>query len=295
MTVDLHYHGETGNGVRPLRVLAIGPHVDDVEIGCGATLLRLLRYHEAEVHVRVFSDHYSVPRHQDRAQEGTRAAERMGYASFECYHYVDTEFPQHGRDIQTRLAGLREELGPDLVLGPSDEDTHQDHVTLARAIQREFRYGESFWAYEISQFGTDYSFLPNLYVDVSLPSRSPDLTFQEHVARGDRVGGVVLEDCLAHEKIDVLQSTMITQISKPLLQAETLASIMRVRGMHASREVRYAEAFRARTVLHAASISGAPDINETAAASSGLAIWLRRGNGRARPARVKRAAAARLA
>jgi LmbE family N-acetylglucosaminyl deacetylase len=238
--------------VRPLRVLAVGAHVDDVEIGCGATILRLLRYHDAEVHVRVFADHDPAPDHRLRAAEAKHAAARMGYTSFGQFHFADTGFPAQMPQLQSRLSALREELAPDLILGPSDIDPHQDHVALAEAVAREFRDGESIWSYEIQQPGRSPEFAPDLYVDVALPSRSRNHDFLGRV-RAAQTGGaaILLEDSLAHEKIDVLQSTMLTQVEKPLLQPDVLASIMRLRGMHAGRSVRYAEAFRTRTVFHA--------------------------------------------
>jgi LmbE family N-acetylglucosaminyl deacetylase len=275
MSAVLHLQRDDAD--RPLRVLALGPHVDDVEIGCGATMLRLLRYHNAEVHVRVFSDHYAVPRRQDRTVEGERAAARMGYTSFDCFHYIDTEFPQQARDIQRRVAGLRDEIAPDLILSPCDSDTHQDHVALAEAVHREFRAGESIWCYEINQFGTSYDFAPDLYVDVTLPSRSDDEAFLSKVTDKGSLGILALEDCLAHEKIDVLRSTMRTQSDKPLLQPEVLASIMRVRGMHASRGIRYAEAFRTRTVLNAPPQPISPHRTRRASAGIDVGTWWRRG------------------
>jgi LmbE family N-acetylglucosaminyl deacetylase len=251
LRLDLRVPRQAGErATRPLRVLALGPHVDDVEIGCGATLLRLARYHAAEVHVRVFSDHYAVPQRQDRTAEGELAARRMGYASFAIFQHEDTNFPAEARQIQKRVAGLRESLAPDLVLSPSDGDTHQDHTTLAQAVQREFRYGESIWCYEINQFGTDPSFQPNLYVNVSLPSHSQDRGFLDRAASAARLGALTLENTLAHEKIDILGATMVSQLGKPLLDPEISSAIMLLRGMQASRGIRFAEAFQTRTIVH---------------------------------------------
>ena len=244
-------HPGFNHGSRPLTVLALGPHVDDVEIGCGATLLLLKRFHGAEIHVRVFSDHYSVPNHQDRRAEGRAAAHLMDYDSFEYFQHVDTKFPLTWAQIQLQVAGLRHELQPDLVLTPQEADAHQDHVTLAQAVRREFRYGENVWSYEITQFGTDnHSFAPNLYIDVGLRSNSPHREFREHVAAaapGDAFGS---QDTLAHEKVFILRETMASQRHKPLLQARTLLSIMSVRAMQASPTLQFAEAFLARTVLY---------------------------------------------
>src|SRR5215218_7711591 len=99
----------------PLRVLALGPHVDDVEVGCGATLLLLKRYADAEVHVRVFSDHFAVPVRVERAAEGVAAAAQMGYDSYGSFEFEDTNFPSRWREIQARIAHLRHTVAPELV------------------------------------------------------------------------------------------------------------------------------------------------------------------------------------
>jgi hypothetical protein len=96
-----------------------------------------------------------------------------------------------------------------------------------------------------------------MYIDVALASRS---SRRDAVERDAPVlGGIVLEDTLAHEKIRVLHATMRTQAGKTLLQPDVLASIMRLRGMHAGREVRYAEAFSTRTVFHAPALEAAAE------------------------------------
>jgi LmbE family N-acetylglucosaminyl deacetylase len=237
---------QTGGHAQPLVVLALGPHVDDLEIGCGATLLLLKRYYNAVVHVRVFSEHYTEPSPVDRVKEGVAAAGLMAYDSFRLYSYTDTDFPTDWRKIQHDIRDLRREIAPSLVLSSSATDTHQDHKTIARAAIREFRYGESIWFYEINQFGSPHRFTPNLYIDVGVPSRSDNAAFLADVAGGSPS----VEDTLAHEKVHILQSVMTTQSAKPLLQADVLMAIMTLRAKQASPWLRYVEAFAGNTVLY---------------------------------------------
>lgn len=228
-----------------MTVLALGPHVDDLEIGCGATLLLLKRYFGAQVHVRVLSQHYTEPVGLSRVKEGEAAAARMGYDSFSFLKHTDTEFPLTWREIQRDIKQLRSEVEPSLVLCPNATDVHQDHATVAVAVAREFRYGETVWTYEIRQFGSTHAFIPNLYVDVGLPSRSRDASF---LAAAEGPGSEV-RDTLAHEKVEILLDTMATQRDKPLLRREVLTSIMTLRAMQAGPQFEYAEAFSSRMIL----------------------------------------------
>lgn len=237
---------------RPV-VLALGPHVDDLEIGCGATLLLLKRYYDAQVHVRVFTSHYTQPVTLDREKEGEFAARLMSYDSFEYFTFEDTRFPDSWAQVQRCVAALKLEYEPTLVLAPNISDTHQDHVVVAQAVSREFRHGENVWSYEISQFGVEPRFAPNLYVDVGLPSRSTNAEYLKWLEMSAEIPDLFSSgDTLAHEKIWVLREAMTTQSHKPLLQPHVLFSIMTLRAKQASASMLFAEAFRTRSVLYTA-------------------------------------------
>ncbi|MBN8785260.1 MAG: PIG-L family deacetylase, partial [Terrimonas ferruginea] len=174
------------------RVLALGPHIDDIEIGCGGTLLRLTQECSAEVHTAIFSDHYEFPNHLNRQSEAASAERLFGYTSQTILRHKDTAFPVAIEDIQKEMRELRESVTPTLVLAPNPHDTHQDHRVVAEAARREFRYGEILWHYEVNQFGTENRFQPNIFVDLSgaypAPAKLREVTipdFPPHLLEGD--------------------------------------------------------------------------------------------------------------
>jgi len=127
--------------VIPLRgtVLALGPHPDDVELGCGGLLARLKG---CKKHIRVFSDcEKSIPEGfttEDLIAECHEAAALLG-ASCEVLDFPVRDFPAQRQEILEALVGLNKELRPDVVLVPSSTDIHQDHRVIFEEAVRAFR------------------------------------------------------------------------------------------------------------------------------------------------------------
>ncbi len=126
------------------KVLILAPHTDDGEFGCGGTMARLLA-EGAEVHYAAFSSaEKSLP---PGADPGTlvrelRAAMRSLGVRDQWLHVLDygvRDFPEHRQAILDDLLKLKAAVGPDLVLLPSVNDTHQDHQTLAHEGFRAFK------------------------------------------------------------------------------------------------------------------------------------------------------------
>ncbi len=228
-------------------VLAVGPHVDDVELGCGGSLLRFKREFRATVHVAVFSDHYQEPTYVDRKREAERAGELFGYDTLEILDHKDTEFPQEELKIQERLRRLRRELQPDLVLAPNPSDTHQDHRVLADCAIREFRYGEVLWHYEINQFGVPNRLRANTFVSLDGSTVGPDPeslsigqdSLPAHILSAGGMNYAKLKVVLAYE-------AMVSQRNKPLLDPELMLAVMRVRAIQRDNQAGYCEAFSGR-------------------------------------------------
>jgi LmbE family N-acetylglucosaminyl deacetylase len=236
-----------------LSVLALGPHADDIEIGCGATLLYLRRHLGANVHYVVFCDHFAKPAFLNRKKEIRRSAKMLGCGSFDCWTFADTTFPNDWRLIQERIAALRELHKPDLIFAPRLDDNHQDHVVVAEAARREFRHGEVLWHYEIKQYGQD-QFEPNILMDVSGASSSYNIedgacTEQKDVTYRSFLKRNRYKDTFAHRKVYILRTCMKSQLNKPFLHPELLLGTMRFRGMQSSPNVEYAEAFQGRVLL----------------------------------------------
>ena len=77
---------------RGVRVLALGPHVSDIEIGCGGTLLRFKEEFDATIHTAIFSNHRRYPSHIDRVKEAEVARDLFRYDEQVIFQHEDKRF-----------------------------------------------------------------------------------------------------------------------------------------------------------------------------------------------------------
>ena len=199
-------------------VLCLGAHADDIEIGCGGTLLRLLA---AMPEVQVTWVVFSTP--GEREQEARASAERYlrhccGKARFVTCSFRDGYFPFEGAAVKNRFRELACECSPDLVFSHRLEDAHQDHRLLAELTWQTFR-AATILEYEIPKYEGDLG-RPNLY--------SP------------------LEESVCREKIERLGECFPSQRDKPWFCDETFWSLLRLRGLECRAPSALAEAFTCR-------------------------------------------------
>jgi len=120
------------------RILCLGAHSDDIEIGCGGTILKLIRDGgDLNIHWVVFS------------AEGTRAKEaRRSAATFlkgvQCNKVLvksfrTSFFPYHGKEIKEAFEEIKTSFQPDLVLTHHHDNRHQDHRVLSDLAWNTFR------------------------------------------------------------------------------------------------------------------------------------------------------------
>lgn len=130
--------------LQPSRVLALGGHTDDIELGCGATLSRFRRQ-GAEVAVAAFSRaELSRPKGTPEdilEQEFRSAMTQLGVNDDQvhCFRYPVRTMAAHRQEILDALIRLRREVDPDLVITMSQHDTHQDHEVISAESVRAFR------------------------------------------------------------------------------------------------------------------------------------------------------------
>lgn len=147
-------------------VLAIGAHPDDIELGCGGSLVRA-KTAGSELHAVVFSkceDEAPATQKDLRASEFLRAGKIIG-AKPQILEIPNRKFPEHRDEIMREMERLQQEIEPDLVFLPFLEDPHQDHSTIAHAAVRTFRRRETLLQYEILRYGS-HTFTPSLFVDI---------------------------------------------------------------------------------------------------------------------------------
>ena len=158
---------------RRLRLLAIGAHLDDVEIACGGTLAMGIA-HGHEVTVLVMSDssydNYdgTVRRTEEAArEEGLAAAEKLG-VRLEILHFPTKDIPHDSRVVEAIEERLNE-WQPDVIFTHWPFDTHQAHRNTALSTFSAGRYFTSILMYEpMMPAARSYmAFRPQIYVDVS--------------------------------------------------------------------------------------------------------------------------------
>ena len=125
-------------------ILAVAPHTDDAELGCGATLVRALEEH-AEVHVLVFSTvEDSVPAGQPPTllrDEFLDSMRTLGVPPdrLQVEGYPVRRLNSHRQEVLDTLIAVRRRIGPDIVLAPASSDVHQDHQVVHQECLRAFK------------------------------------------------------------------------------------------------------------------------------------------------------------
>ena len=202
-----------------LRVLCLGAHSDDIEIGCGGTLLSLReQYPETEFHWVVFNAIGA------RETEARRAAELFGGSAVReltLKTFPDGFMPYVGAEIKTVFEGLKQSANPDLVLCPWRNDAHQDHRLVSELTWNTFR-NHLILEYEIPKYDGDMG-RPNVFVS--------------------------LEPKLYQKKIENLLDVFKSQHAKSWFEESTFLSLMRLRGMECNSPSGHAEAFHCRKLL----------------------------------------------
>jgi len=198
-------------------LLVVGAHADDIEIGCGATILEIGK-RRPDINLRwvVFSGNGS------RANEARQSAGEF-LADFQSqqvqlHDFSDGYFPSEWSDIKNTFERLKKSIQPDLVLTHYGQDLHQDHRLISELTWNTFR-DHLILEYEIPKYDGDLG-QPNLFMPI--------------------------EEKLCQQKIDLLLKHFPSQAGKPWFDRELFQGLMRLRGMECAATQRYAEAFYAR-------------------------------------------------
>jgi len=127
------------------RILALSPHIDDVELGAGGTIAKYIEGKKEVFYVAFSTAEKSVPRGLPKniteleVYEATRAL-GIPQNNLVIHKFEVRMFPNFRQDILELLVRLRKELKPDLVLLPSLRDMHQDHHVISKEGIRAFKY-----------------------------------------------------------------------------------------------------------------------------------------------------------
>lgn len=205
--------GPTG-GEPVRRVLAIGAHSDDLEIGCGGTLLALCR---AEPRVSVHWVVLAAP--GERADEARKSASAVLAGvedqTVEVHSLTDGYLPHTAAEVKDVFEKLKERVEPELVLTHTRDDLHQDHRLVCELTWNTFR-DHLILEYEIPKWDGDIG-RPNVYVP--------------------------LAEELVRDKLAILSAHFGSQSGKHWFDADLFRGLMRIRGMECRAPSGFAEAF----------------------------------------------------
>jgi LmbE family N-acetylglucosaminyl deacetylase len=203
-----------------LTVLCLGAHSDDIEIGCGGTILRLAtQYPGIAFHWVVFS------------AIGIREAEARRSASLFVgpsapkgpllKAFPDGFLPYQGAEVKSVFEELKQAIHPDLIFAPYRRDAHQDHRVISELTWNTFR--------------------DHLILEYEIPKYDGDM--------GQPSVFVPLEDDVCHKKVHYLMDAFQSQRVKRWFEENTFLSLLRLRGMECNAPSGYAEAFYCRKLV----------------------------------------------
>lgn len=205
---------------RRLNILCIGAHADDIEIGCGGTILKLLQTHPGSRVVWVV-----MTARGDRKKEAIKSAiaflRGAGSTKIVTKSFRESYLPYHGEEVKKYFDTLPRMIDPDLIFTHCRHDLHQDHRIVCELTWNTYRRHQIL-EYEIPKYDGDLG-QPNLYVPLT---------------------GEVIKN-----KVRLLMEQFSTQRSKRWFTEDTFYGLLRIRGIESPKSTRYAEAFYARKVV----------------------------------------------
>ena len=214
-------HVNLGNNTRaPLQILCLGCHSDDIEIGCGGTVLRLAKdYHECLFHWVVFSA--TGARRVEAEQAARLFAGSSGLREPVLKSFPDGFLPFAGAEVKGVFEELKSAVHPDLIFTHNRLDAHQDHRLVADLTWNTFR-DHLILEYEIPKYDGDLG-QPSVFVPLPLD--------------------------VCEQKVRYIMDVFESQRAKRWFQKETFFSLMRLRGMECNAPSGYAEAFYCRKLV----------------------------------------------
>jgi len=204
----------------PLNILCLGAHSDDIEIGCGGTILRLAsEYPNLAITWVVFSAL------GDRGSEARLSADEYlsGITTKKIIlgEFRDGYFPASFTALKDVFEDLKKEVSPDLIFTHYRNDLHQDHRQLCELTWNTWR-DHFILEYEIPKYDGDLG-APNIFVPLS--------------------------DAILDKKIDFLMRYFQTQSNKHWFSSETFNALMRLRGIEGKSPTGFAEGFYCRKLV----------------------------------------------
>ncbi len=203
-----------------LRILCLGAHSDDIEIGCGGTILKIIEnYNISSIKWVVFCSD------EKRKKEAEKSAhlflDKIGNIEITVKNYRDGFLPYLGYEIKDFFEELKTAYNPHLIFTHYRHDLHQDHRLICELTWNTYR-NHFILEYEVPKYDGDLG-QPNFYVS--------------------------LNERQLKNKLNYLMESFQSQKSKHWFDNDTFSSIMRIRGLESASPSGYAEAFYSRKIV----------------------------------------------
>jgi LmbE family N-acetylglucosaminyl deacetylase len=206
---------------KALQVLCLGAHSDDIEIGCGATIFRLIKeYPNANVHWVVFGS--TGIRTEEALNSANIILSDIKEKKILVKGFRDSFFPYIGNEIKDYFEQLKNGMDPDIIFTHYGKDFHQDHRLICELTWNTFR-NHLILEYEIPKYDGDLG-SPNFFVHVDEP--------------------------IVRWKIQHLLRYFKSQANKHWFTKDAFWALLRLRGIESVSPGKFAEAFYCRKMIY---------------------------------------------
>jgi LmbE family N-acetylglucosaminyl deacetylase len=208
------------NNDSPIKILCLGAHCDDIEIGCGGTIIKLVRtLPDVEIRWVVFSS--DDRRGKEALKSSKDFLKDVKKKKIEINKFRNSFFPYHGAEIKEHFEKLKQEYNPDIIFTHYRKDLHQDHRLISELTWNSFR-DHLILEYEIPKYDGDLG-SPNFFV--------------------------CLDDVICRIKTDKILEYFRSQHDKRWFTRDTFLSLLRLRGVESNAKEKYAEGFYCRKLI----------------------------------------------
>jgi len=205
---------------KPLTLLCLGAHSDDIEIGCGGSVLRIFEeYPEISVYWVVFSA--NTKRRKEAKESANLFLAKASRREIVIKNFKESFFPYEGEEIKGFFEALKKKISPDIIFTHYRNDLHQDHRLISELTWNSYR-DHLILEYEVIKYDGDLG-APNFFVH--------------------------LDDEICGKKIDFLMDSFKTQANRDWFTPDTFLSMLRIRGVESRAPERYAEGFYCRKII----------------------------------------------
>jgi len=196
------------------KILCLGAHSDDIEIGCGGTILKLLKRNQ-NAHIRWIVFSANNIRAKEAQESSSFFIKKAKSKQIYIHNFKESYFPFIGAKIKDCFEKIRKEFDPDIIYTHSRYDKHQDHKLISNLTWNTFR-DHLVLEYEIPKYDGDLK-NPNFYV--------------------------YLDKQIVNKKVKLIYETFKSQTKKYWFSKDTFKGLMRIRGLESNSPSGYSEAF----------------------------------------------------